>query len=747
MVGCPDDADVRAPQYPDGGTTEVSAQLQPSVPARLPEHVPSAAKNCTEEKVKPQVRDFDKFLEYAEKQAQEAVESFQAGNIKKHIKFWRSLTSDTGILGLIAGVTLEFDSLPVQKFVPKPYKFPREKKLKIDEQIVAMLHKGIIERAEHSPGEFISNIFTRDKSDGGLRVILDLTELNKYIVYRHFKMDTFLSALDLVYPECYMASIDWKDAYFSVPIKTEDRKFLRFYWGSQLLQFTCLPNGLASAPRIFSKITKVFFAELRKKGHANCSYIDDSFLVGDEIGCKENVCDTFEASEEAGWVTHPIKSRLRPAQRRTFLGFVINSVLMIVTLTDERIQKMIQVFQSVLRGKNNVTIRCLAEAIGLMVASFPAVEFGPLFYRRSDNFKTEALKAHAGNYDARVAIPGGVCEDLHWWEHNTPTAYAPIRRKSPEVVLTSDASHIGWGGSCGGKKTGGNWSASEREKHINVLEIKAALFTVQAFCTEMFDKHLLIRIDNTTAVVYINQMGGRKETCNMIARELWLWCRARRLFITASYIPGAQNVVADTESRLYHENGEWSLHQTLFQNLCDIWGKPQLDLFASRLNFKITPYFSWRPDPGCEAVDAFSTSWENSFVYAFPPFCLIGKVLKKIENDGAKGLIIFPLWPTQPWFATISRLLIDSPILLSSTKGDIITHPSMEFKTHLPKLRLVAALVGNEFIPSKSSKDWLRQLLTPHGELVLKNNTKLTSRSGTNFVRNGEKIPWLQMNI
>ena len=52
-------------------------------------------------------------------------------------------------------------------------------------------------------------------------------------------------------------------------------------------------------------------------------------------------------------------------------------------------------------------IRRLAEAIGQMVSSIPAVEFGPPFYRRCDNFKTSLLKVPAGDYDARLALPGG----------------------------------------------------------------------------------------------------------------------------------------------------------------------------------------------------------------------------------------------------------------------------------------------------------------------------------------------------
>ena len=81
---------------------------------------------------------------------------------------------------------------------------------------------------------------------------------------------------------------------------------------------------------------------------------------------------------------------------------------------------------------------------------------------------------------------------------------------------------------------------------------------------------MLIRIDNTTAVWYINDMGGRKASCNKITRDIWLWCKARGLWLTAAYLLGALNVEADAQSRLFHENTEWFLDQVVFEWSLDL---------------------------------------------------------------------------------------------------------------------------------------------------------------------------------
>ena len=47
---------------------------------------------------------------------------------------------------------------------------------------------------------------------------------------------------------------------------------------------------------------------------------------------------------------------------------------------------------------STITVRDLAQVIGTLVASFPAVEYGRLFYRQLEILKTQTLR-NAFNYD------------------------------------------------------------------------------------------------------------------------------------------------------------------------------------------------------------------------------------------------------------------------------------------------------------------------------------------------------------
>ena len=77
-------------------------------------------------------------------------------------------------------------------------------------------------------------------------------------------MDSVKTAINLMSNNFFIGSIDLKDGFFSIPVMECDRTYLRFCWNDQLYQFTCLAQGLSTCPRIFTKIMKCAFSELRK---------------------------------------------------------------------------------------------------------------------------------------------------------------------------------------------------------------------------------------------------------------------------------------------------------------------------------------------------------------------------------------------------------------------------------------------------------------------------------------------------
>ncbi|XP_068757998.1 uncharacterized protein [Montipora capricornis] len=258
------------------------------------------------------------------------TKTFKAGSLAAYSHQWQEITSDPEVLETVTGQSIDFATLPIQENPLMQTKLSEVQTESVDLEIIQLLKKGVIQPCQHEAGEFISPIFTRPKKDGSFRIILNLKCFNTNVAHYHFKMDNIWSAIRLMKPGCYMASVDLKDAYYSVSICKDHQKFLKFKWKGILYQFVCFPNGLALCPRKFTKLLKPVFSLLRQQGRISVEYIDDSWLMADNFSqCTKNVFYTISLLDKVGFVIHPEKSVLLPTQIITFLGFVLNSILIL----------------------------------------------------------------------------------------------------------------------------------------------------------------------------------------------------------------------------------------------------------------------------------------------------------------------------------------------------------------------------------------------------------------------------------
>ena len=109
---------------------------------------------------------------------------------------------------------------------------------------------------------------------------------------------------------------------------------------------------------------------MRCLGHTNVGDIDDSLLTGDiKEECQSNISDTIQVFQRLGFVVHSEKSVLVPVQTVTFLGCVLNSVNMTVSLTEARKVKIIDACQELLSLAKKVSIRKVARVLGLLVST------------------------------------------------------------------------------------------------------------------------------------------------------------------------------------------------------------------------------------------------------------------------------------------------------------------------------------------------------------------------------------------
>ncbi|KAF7238272.1 Enzymatic polyprotein [Varanus komodoensis] len=161
----------------------------------------------------------------------------------------------------------------------------------------------------------------------------------------------------------------------------------------------------------------------------------------------------------------------------------------------------------------------------------------------------------------------------------------PFRPPQPTVTVYTDASLIGWGATCAGLRVQGAWTQREAARHINFLELLAIFNALKSFVTVLHRQVVQIASDSIAAVFYVNKQGGTKSP--LLARlsmQIWDWCIPRDIMMLAVHLAGTDNVEADALSRQMSTTHEWELDRVVCNQLFQLWGQPDIDLFATRSN-------------------------------------------------------------------------------------------------------------------------------------------------------------------
>ena len=153
-------------------------------------------------------------------------------------------------------------------------------------------------------------------------------------------MEHLKTVREWIRPNSWCVGLDLKDAYPHIPIHKESRKFLRFYWLKELLEWVALPFGLTCSPRVLTKVVKPIVSFLRATWNILLAvYMDDMLILGvspdQAVLHAQLVMLTFMA---LGWSFK--KCTLIPSQKITHLGFNIDTVAMTVSCPIDKVTRL-----------------------------------------------------------------------------------------------------------------------------------------------------------------------------------------------------------------------------------------------------------------------------------------------------------------------------------------------------------------------------------------------------------------------
>ena len=490
------------------------------------------------------------------------------GRLLLYAKEWHTIKPDIWVESVVTkGYKIEFTATPpIRKMVYKtPLPINKVQRDALLEEVKALLLKKAIYPI-FPPFEegFWSTFFLAPKKTGDWRPILNLKPLNKYIKPKRFRMESLAIVLKAPIRGRWATSIDLKDAYLHIPINQDHQRWLRFHIKDQAYAFRCLPFGLSTAPRVFTRVVKAVGAFLRRQGVQIHFYLDDWLITSQSLVMAHRHTDlVLRTLARLGFIVNLKKSHLQPTQSPIFLGARLDLLLGRVYPSQERICNLIECAR-IFNQAEYAPAAAWLKLLGLMASM---VELVPWCRFRMRPIQLHLLYHYRPNLhplSKPVPLSHIVHQELDWWEMESNLLVGRVFPvPPPQLVVTTDASKKGWGGHLKTFRVSGVWSQDQSLLHINVLELLAVFNSLKALelQTDISEKKILIKSDNSTVVSYINRQGGtRSPTLCLHTRHLLIWCIQRGIFLTAVHIPGIDNTLADNLSRGVSLNPtEWSL--------------------------------------------------------------------------------------------------------------------------------------------------------------------------------------------
>ncbi len=367
------------------------------------------------------------------------------GQIARHLVAWKSITKDPWVLKTVSeGLLLDFVSEPYQSNIPGNAAMNSTQWQLCDAEVSSLIEKGAI--IESSNPCFISGIFLIPRKTGGFRPIINLKGLNQFISYNHFKLEGIPTVKSTIREGDWLAKIDLKDAYLTVPIAPSHRKFLCFRWGRRTFEFVSLPFGLSSAPWVFTKFLRPLDSFLRRQGIRIVIYLDDILIMATTKDKARAAVRIVKACiESLGFVVSVDKSVLDPCQSLEYLGLFIRSIPMTFSLIEKKISDISKMCNTVLKA-HQISLRDVAFILGNFNWATHAVRFAQAHSRALQALYNSELKLAGGNLQRKIILTPDARDDLSWWTSRADfQSGKSILSSSPSLTIFTDASLSGWG--------------------------------------------------------------------------------------------------------------------------------------------------------------------------------------------------------------------------------------------------------------------------------------------------------------
>ena len=402
------------------------------------------------------------------------------------------------------------------------------------------------------------------------RLCLDLSRnYNDLVEKRKFKLLAFNSAVAWSEPGCFYGKLDLSSCFLSFPLSPESAADMCFEFERKFFQFTSMPFGLASAPRIASMLLDVVSSVLHEAGIRHIRYLDDFlFIARTEADCMASMLHAAQVIKDFGLVSNPDKVE-GPSQRMEFLGLILDSIKQTSSVSDSRMVEVKALLVSALEcrrpsrkqllsllGKLSFIASVLPAARPFLRSLIDAAHFRSKFdgkarrRRHSTGFKDDARfwLSHLERWNGTqrwiaTSLPFVLASDAstEGWGWAVEAVPGPLRRLLPPALQL----HSGVSGYWGLDLSPVQWS----HKHIAFGELFVPCAAVILAGAALRDSHVVFIMDNAADVAIINRRKTKDPRLLSLLRVLARASVEHNFAFTAIHRPGVKNCLPDVLSR------------------------------------------------------------------------------------------------------------------------------------------------------------------------------------------------------
>ena len=414
------------------------------------------------------------------------------------------------------------------------------------------------------------------QSSGKLRLILDLSHLNNFVVKNAIKYEDLRCVLQMFPCGMFVFCFDLKSAYHHIDICDEHTQVLSFKWPSEdgqlrSYEFKVLPFGLTSAPYVFTKVMRQLIKFWRGHGHRVLVYLDDG--IGGHVSnpsAKQLSLKIRQDLVHCGFTLNDEKSVWEPTQIVVFLGTILNFKDGTIHIPERRIAKLKTSLSACLKHRS-VMARDLASITGQIISMLCAVGNISRLLTRSCYAAIECRES----WDQLVLISPSIRTELSFWHDNIDSINGrPMSPKSSAVAIVySDASDSGFGGylvQCGSEFVSGNWPKHHASSSSTLKELLAVKFVLLSLLNQLAGLTVKWFTDNQN-IPNIISCGSSKAHLQSEALSIYYICCNHSISIEMEWIPRSENDQADFLSRIY-DSDDWGLSWDTFHKIDSVWG-------------------------------------------------------------------------------------------------------------------------------------------------------------------------------